>query len=105
MPRSYEPLVPQNVGEIMDLLASMMLSSPTFKDSYFVERSIETEFFALNEGLKLSRKRLGEHRYETLIDLSFRTRAHFEASPEKDSDDARAGRKLIREMEVILRGG
>lgn len=105
MPRSYEPLVPKNIGEIMDLLASMMLSSPTFKDSYFLERNIETEFFSLNEGLQLSRKRLGEQRYATLIDLSHRMRAHFEASPEKESDDARAGRKLIREMEVILRGG
>jgi len=105
MPRPYEPLVPKNVGEIMDLLASMMLSSPTFQDSYFLERNMETEFFALNEGLKLARKKLGEQRYETLNELSHRMRAHFEASPEKDSDDARAGRKLIREMEVILRGG
>ena len=79
MPRPYKPLIPQNVGEIMDKLGSMMLSAPTFNDPYFTERSVETEFSALNEGLAVVRGNLGEERYAKLIDLSNRMRAHFEA--------------------------
>ena len=102
MPRSEKPLIPQSIGEVMDLLASMMLSSPTFKDAYFTERSIDTEFFALNEGLGVVRKKLGEERYAAAIKLSNRMRAHFAADPEDSNGEARAGRKLIREMEELL---
>jgi len=103
MPREYKPLIPQSIGEIMDLLASMMLSAPTFRDAYFTERNVETEFFALNEGLGVMRKKLGEERYDALIDLSHRMRAHFEADPDDTNGQARSGRKLIREMEDLLK--
>jgi hypothetical protein len=105
MPRPYKPYIPQTIGEIWDKLGSMMLYSPTFKDDsgYFPERNIETEFFALNEGLKAVRKKLGEERYQALVALSDRMRAHFEADPENKTDDTLAGRRLINEMEDLLR--
>jgi hypothetical protein len=105
MPRPYKPYIPQTIGEIWDLLGSMMLNSPTFEDTtgYFPDRNIETTFFALNEGLKAIRKKLGDERYEALVSLSDRMRALFEADPHEETGDAIAGCNLIIEMENILR--
>lgn len=104
MSMSYEPYIPQTIGELIDKLGGMMLSSPTFidKTGYFPEKNIETAFYALNEGLKAVRKKIGEERYATLVALSDRMRAHFEADPEDKTDDALAGRDLIYEMMDIL---
>lgn len=103
--RSDKPYIPQGVSEIMDLLGSMMLSSPTFKDKtgYFPDRNIDTEFFALNEGLKTIRKKVGEENYQALVALSDRMRAHFEADPEDKTEDGIKGRDCIIEMEDILK--
>ncbi len=89
----------------MDQLGSMMLGAPTFKDKtgYFPQRDIETEFFALNEGLLAIRKKLGEERYATLRALSDKMRALFEADPEHKTGDTQAGREIIHEMEDILK--
>jgi hypothetical protein len=102
--RSYKPYIPKSIGEIMDLLAIMMLSSPTFKDDsgYFPERNVESIFFELNEGLKVLRKKLGEERYTTLITFSDQMRAHFEADPENKTNDTLKGRAIIHEMEDLL---
>ena len=102
MPR-YKPYIPKNVSDIMDHLGMMMLASPTFEDDYFTERSVETVFSALNEGLKNIQKKLGEERYQKLRVLSDRMRAHFEADPEDKTEDGLAGRQIIREMRDILR--
>lgn len=99
-PRGY---IPRNVSEIMDLLGSMMLSSPTFKDDYFTDRSIETEFFRLNEALGLIRPKIGEVRFAKLMELSTRMRALFEADPDDKTQDAVRGRELILEMEDLLK--
>ena len=101
----YRPYVPQNIGELLDKLSYMMLYSPTFKDEtgYFPQRNIDTAFFALNEGLLVVRKKLGEERYAALRALSDEMRALFEADPEDKTGDARAGRRLIHEMEDILK--
>jgi hypothetical protein len=82
----------------------MMLGSPTFidKTGYFSEQNIETEFFALNEGLKAMRKRFGEQNYQRLAELSARMRAHFEADPEDKTGETSKGRQCIVEMESIL---
>ena len=98
----YKPYAPQNVSDMMDLLGMMMLSSPTFKDDYFTERSVETVFSSLNGGLENIRKKLGEERYQTLRTLSDQMRAHFEADPEDKTGEATAGRRIIREMKDIL---
>lgn len=105
MPRHYEPYIPQTIGEIWDKLGSMMLGSPTFVDKtgYFPERSIDTEFFALKESFGVVRKKLGEERYATLMEMADRMRAHFEADPEDKTEDSLAGRALIHDMEDILK--
>lgn len=95
--------IPKTIGEVMDLLGTFMLSSPTFKDEYFTERTIDTEFFRLNESLSLIRHKLGDQRYGKLIELSNRMRAHFEADPEDKTGDTVKGRELILEMEDLLK--
>lgn len=101
----YRPYIPQTLGELMDKVGAMMLGAPTFKDKtgYFPQMNIDTEFFALNEGLLATRKKLGEERYTTLRALSDKMRALFEADPEDKTGDTQAGRKIIHEMEDILR--
>lgn len=83
----------------------MMLSSPTFADKtgYLPEQNIETEFFALKEGLNAIRKKLGEERYERMIEMANRMKAHFEADPEDKTEDSMAGRQLIYDMEDELK--
>lgn len=105
MPKPYSPYIPKGTGELLDLLSTFMSSSPRFEDTtgYFPSMSIDTEFFALNEALKLMRKRLGEERYLAAMDISDRMRAHFEADPEDKTDDCIAGRELIHVLEDILK--
>lgn len=83
----------------------MMLSAPTFRDKtgYSPDRNIDTEFFALNEGLKTIRKKVGEENYQALVALSDRMRAHFEADPENKTGDTIKGRDCILAMEDILK--
>lgn len=89
----------------MGFSGAMMLSSPTFKDKtgYFPEQNIDTEFHALNEGLKTIRKKVGEENYQALVALSDRMRAHFAADPNNETDDTIKGRDCINEMEDILK--
>ncbi len=107
MPRPYKPTIPRTIGEIVDHLGMMMLSSPTFKDEFFDElypgRDVGVIFFELQEGLAVIRGKLGEERYQALMVMSDRMRAHFEADPEDKTDDGLAGRRIIREMEDILK--
>jgi hypothetical protein len=105
MSRPYKPYVPKGAGEIRDLLGMMMLSSPTFVDKtgYFPGRNVETVFYALNESLRLIRAKLGEKQYSTLIEMSDRMRAHFEADPENKTDDTLQGREIIDEMRDLLK--
>ncbi len=103
--RSTKPYIPQGISEIWDFLGAMMLSAPKFKDKtgYFPDRNIDTEFFALNEGLKTIRKKVGEENYQALVALSDKMRAHFEADPEDKTEDGTKGRNCIVEMEAILK--
>ena len=98
----YKPYVPQTVGEIIDLIGSMTLSAPSFKDilrEYDI--NAEIRFGALNGGLDNVRKRIGEEAYTEARALSDRARALFEADPE-DKDPENRGRKCFFEMEDIL---
>ena len=103
--REYKPYVPKTIGELVDLLGSMMLHSPTFTDDsgYFPGMSIDSTFLELNESLKLLRPKLGEDSYLALEELSDRMRAHFEADPEDKTEDSLKGRDCILEMEEILK--
>jgi len=101
----YKPYIPQDISELLDHLAHMMLSSPSFRDrtGYFPQRSIDTAFFSLNEGLLTVRKKLGEEHYTQLRSLSDKMRTLFEADPDDKNGETREGRMLIHEMEDILR--
>jgi len=105
MYRNPDPYIPKTTGEVHDFLGSMMLSAPTFVDEtgYFPDRNLESEFFALNEGLKAIREQLGEDGYQRMADLSTQMRTHFEADPEDKTGSASKGRKCIAAMEDILR--
>ncbi|MCJ2178994.1 hypothetical protein [Novosphingobium album (ex Hu et al. 2023)] len=105
MQKPYTSYIPQNISELMDLLGWMVLKSPKFEDDsgYFPGQNIDTEFFALNEGLKAIRKKVGEENYQKLVELSDRMRAHFEADPEDKTEDGIKGRDCIMDMEEIIR--
>jgi len=102
---SDQPYVPDGIDEVVDLLGSMMLSSPTFKDKtgYFPERNIDTEFFSLKEGLKTIHENVGDASYQSLVKLSDKMRTYFEADPEDKTEDSLKGRDCIIEMENILK--
>src|SRR5688500_5709873 len=81
--------VPQGIGELMDHLAMMMLSSPQFEDrtGLLPGTSIDTVFAELNGAIEFIRKKVGEEDYAKLAELSARMRAHFEADPEDKTED------------------
>lgn len=98
----HKPYIPKDVQQILEHLSMMFLKSPTFKDTFFTDRNVEQVFYELNEGLKRSRKKIDVEDYEQLLTLSQRMREHFEADPEDSNGQAREGRKLIREMQIML---
>jgi len=102
--REYRAHIPQTIGELHDLIGSMMLSSPRFEDhsGYFPGKNIDTEFFALTEGFKVLRKQLGEERYHALVQMADSMRAHFEADPDDKTEDAIRGREIVLDMEDVL---
>ena len=105
MDRNPHPYTPSTIGEVMNLLGSMMLEAPTFKDptGYFPDRNITSEFISLNSGLEAIRKKVGEDNYGTLVEISSRMQAHFEAGLRDQPAETSRGRACIREMEDILR--
>jgi len=107
MSRPYKPLIPQNVGELLDHLEWMGYAAPTFKDksidSMFPGRDIGVVFLELNQGLDVVRNKLGEDRYNALMEMSERMRGLFEADPESTTGQTQEGRKLIEEMRELMR--
>lgn len=101
----YKPYIAQDIGELLDKLGAMMLCAPLFEDitGYFPQMNLASEFLGLNESLLALRKKLAEERYEKLKVLSDEMRALFEADPENKTGETRAGRKIIREMEDIVK--
>ena len=105
-----KPYVPASLSEITDQLGSMFLGAPTFKDKtlVFPDRSIESEFHELTEGLGLVRKKLGEERYDQLIDLAARAEALFAADQNDDNgktDEGRARRCQMQDVRRDVRRG
>jgi hypothetical protein len=99
----YKPYIPKTVGELIDLLGSMTLDAPSFKDRLRqFDQTPDTEFGALNSGLDNVRMRIGEEAYRAARELSDRARALFEADPD-DKDPDNRGRKCFFEMEDVLK--
>ena len=99
-----KPYIPASLSEIYDLLGSMILRAPTFKDRLgdFPERNIESEFHELTEGLGVVRKKLGEERYAALIDLAARAKALFADDQDNTNGKTDQGRALLFEIEDVL---
>jgi hypothetical protein len=97
--------IAQNIQELLDLLISMLLSSPKFLDKtgYLPFMNLDYVFRQLHEGLDHNRPTLGEERYHELMRKSDRIRALFEADPEDKTGETRKGRDVICEMEDIVK--
>ncbi len=97
--------VPQNTHELLEFVVSMLSSAPKFIDrtGYFPYQNLDYVFRQLYEGLSHNRQALGEERYQELMRMSDRMRAHFEADPEDKTGETLKGCKIIHEMEDILR--
>lgn len=104
MARKYQPYIPQTLGELLDKMGFMLLSSPTFidKSGYFPGRDVETSFYGLNEGLRNLRPQLGEELYQKLRAMSDQMRAYFEADPERTTGDTLKGKQLALDMEELI---
>ncbi len=94
--------VPKSIPELLDMLGFIMLKSPRFEDVMFPGRNLESVFIQLNDGLRAVRSKLGEKRYPALSELAHRMHTHFEADPEDNNGEAKAGRALLHEMRVLL---
>jgi hypothetical protein len=83
----------------------MLLKAPTFLDKTgrFPYRNLDYVFRQLHESLDVNRQMLGEDRYRQLSMLSARMRTLFEADPEDKTGKTSEGRKIILEMEEILK--
>lgn len=97
--------IAQNIQELLELLTSMPLSAPKFRDKtgYLPFLNIDYVFRQLHEGLNHNRPTLGEERYHELMRMSDRMRVLFEADPENKTGETRKGRDIIYEMEDILK--
>lgn len=105
MLKPYKPYIAKTLGELSDILGSMMLYAPTFKDNghHFPDRNIDTTFEGLIASLDNLRSRLGDERYAKMRAMSDEMRALFEADPESRTGGSRAGRVILHEMERMLR--
>src|SRR5262245_11158843 len=105
MDREYSTYAPQDISELLDFLAMMMLSSPTFEDKtgYLPERNLETVFVALHEGLLSVRAEIGDEKFRRLNALSSEMRRLFENDPRDINGGTASGCRIIREMEYLLK--
>jgi len=80
-------------------------NAPTFEDrtEYFPDRDLKITFEGFNESLANLRGKLGEERYAKMREMSDQMRALFESDLESKTGGSKAGRLIIREMELMLR--
>jgi hypothetical protein len=95
--------IPKSISELNDFLGFMIVRSPLFEDIAFPGQSLATVFAELSESLQRLRPKLGEDRFQRLSELAQRVKSHFEADPNNDNGETRAGRKLLYEMKAVLR--
>ena len=103
--RQVKMYVPREVGEVLDQLGYMMLAAPKFLDKtgYFPYRNLDYVCRQLTVGLTNIRSTIGEDRYNDLTRMAAEMRALFEADPENKTGETLHGRKVILQMEDILR--
>ena len=74
-----------------------MLSSPNFTHDMFPGRNIDTTFFALLEGLKNIRSKVGGECYEKLVEMTAAMRGHFE------EDEVREGNIIADDISELIK--
>jgi hypothetical protein len=97
--------VPQDISELQDFMAFMMLGAPRFVDKtgYFPYLNLDYVFRELDASLAINRGDLGEDRYQQLKGMADEMRPLFEADPDNKTGQAHQGCKIILAMEDILR--
>jgi hypothetical protein len=105
MSRPYRPHIDISLGELLDTMTFMLLSSPKFQDDsgYLRGMSLETSFYGLNESLRRLQPQLGEALYAKLTAMSDQMRAYFEADPEQTTGETRKGKDLVYDMEELIK--
>lgn len=104
MSRSFKQYVPQDISELSDMVAMMVMSSPRFQSDYFADQNLDTVFSAFSEGLGVAKDELGSKRYQLLIDLVARARALFRGDLDDKNGGAQEGQKILWQIEEILSG-
>lgn len=103
-PRNAGHYIPSSLSAIHDFLATLLGGAPTFidKTGFYPDQNIDTRFHQLVEAFGKVRSKLGEERYERLMELSAQTKALFLADPNDDNGKTLEGCKLIWEIEDII---
>jgi hypothetical protein len=99
--------IPTTPSELGDQLMHMVGVAPSFKSDMvrFELRSIDSEYDTVQKGLDNIRKKIGEEKYKTLVEMAAVTRAIFEANaadlPEQNPEIVK-GCHLLQDMIEIL---
>ena len=82
----------------------MVFDAPTFidKTGVFYDRNIDSLFYTLVESFGIIRKKLGDDRYATMIELAGRAKALFAADQDDTNGKTRAGRELLMDIQDLL---
>ncbi|MBV9841874.1 MAG: hypothetical protein JOY99_10165 [Sphingomonadaceae bacterium] len=82
-----------------------MLHAPDFSDreGRYLDHNIDTVFKGFNESIDNLRRKLGEERCAAMRQMSDRMQALFASDPSGTNGGSKAGRQIIREMELMLR--
>jgi hypothetical protein len=94
MPKPYK-YVPASVPEVRDYVGAMVIAIPNLVDS-IADGGVPGAFRDLQEGLDLTRKKLGETLFLRLSEMGRTAHAHFEAGELKE------GYFLLQDMSDLL---
>ncbi|MDQ0250369.1 hypothetical protein J2W22_002433 [Sphingomonas kyeonggiensis] len=94
--------VPGTLGEIYDLLGSMVLSAPTFTDPSFPNRDLNNRFLQLTLGFDAVRTKIGEDHYNVLTNLSLRAKVLFEHDQNDSNGKTDEGRTILFQIEELI---
>ena len=90
-------LIPSSLGELSDYLSYMYLTSPTFQSSMNRDGNIDIAFYKLEHGLIKTRKKLGEEKYQKLVEMMQQSRALFDEGKDRD------GCFMLQDLAELLR--
>lgn len=96
------PLNPEDIDDLLDHLATMIITGPTFVDPDFPHLTPEIVFAELEQGIEYVRSEIGESSYHMLLKLSASAKLHYSADISDKGADAVKAREALHEMELIL---